>query len=95
MSAKSRYGLLNSTLPEPKSPMPVHYARLAEPPSASCSHCRSRVCVVSAEEVDADETKRFGVEERYAVLCPGAEYGPAKRWPYFARAARSASACRW
>ena len=31
---------------------------------------------------------RFGMEERYAVLCPGAEYGPAKRWPYFAQLAQ-------
>jgi heptosyltransferase-2 len=38
--------------------------------------------VVSAEEVIRVRS-RFGVEERYAVLCPGAEYGPAKRWPYF------------
>ena len=27
--------------------------------------------------------KKFGVAGDYAVLCPGAEYGPAKRWPYF------------
>ena len=26
---------------------------------------------------------RFGIAGPYVVLCPGAEYGPAKRWPYF------------
>ena len=31
----------------------------------------------------AATARRFGLPERYAVLCPGAEYGPAKRWPYF------------
>ena len=42
---------------------------------------------VSAEQIERffDTTKRrFGVHGRYAVFCPGAEYGPAKRWPYFA-----------
>jgi len=27
--------------------------------------------------------ERFGLPARYAALCPGAEYGPAKRWPHF------------
>jgi heptosyltransferase-2 len=26
---------------------------------------------------------RFGISGSYTVFCPGAEYGPAKRWPYF------------
>ena len=30
-----------------------------------------------------DTAARFGVAGPYMVLCPGAEYGPAKRWPYF------------
>jgi heptosyltransferase-2 len=73
-----RYGLLNSTLPNTKSPMPLHYARLAggEPASALP---QPQLQVSRAEISEAQ--KRF--EEPYAVLCPGAEYGPAKRWPYF------------
>jgi heptosyltransferase-2 len=75
-----RYGLLNSTLPNSKSPMPVHYARLAgsepEPPLPR-PHLQA-----SPGEI-AETRRRFAIEERYAVLCPGAEYGPAKRWPYF------------
>ena len=37
---------------------------------------------VSTDEI-AEAQQRFGIAGPYAVLCPGAEYGPAKRWPYF------------
>jgi heptosyltransferase II len=75
-----RYGLLNSTLPNSKSPMPAHYARLAGGDLPGTLP-QPRL-IVSAAEI-AQTRKRFGIDERYAVLCPGAEYGPAKRWPYF------------
>jgi heptosyltransferase-2 len=74
-----RYGLLNSTLPNSKSPMPQHYARLAGALMGALPPPR---LVVSTEEI-AETQKRFGIAGPYAVLCPGAEYGPAKRWPYF------------
>jgi len=37
---------------------------------------------VSEREI-AETRGRFAIDTPYAVLCPGAEYGPAKRWPYF------------
>jgi len=74
-----RYGLLNSTLPNSKSPMPQHYARLAGALMGALPPPR---LVVSGEEI-AEAQERFGIAGPYAVLCPGAEYGPAKRWPYF------------
>jgi heptosyltransferase-2 len=74
-----RYGLLNSTLPNSKSPMPQHYARLAGPLAGALAPPR---LTVSTEEI-AEAQQRFGIAGPYAVLCPGAEYGPAKRWPYF------------
>ena len=80
-----RYGLLNSTLPNSKLPMPVHYARLAGGEPAQ--PLPQPHLEVSETEI-ADTRRRFGIEERYAVLCPGAEYGPAKRWPYFGELAR-------
>lgn len=75
-----RYGLLNSTLPNTKAPMPLHYARLAGgDPASPLPQPRLQV---SREEI-SEAQKKFGISGPYAVLCPGAEYGPAKRWPYF------------
>jgi heptosyltransferase-2 len=76
---EARYGLLNSIYKKTKAPMPLHYARLAGEPAAALPKPHLKV---APEEID--EAKRgFGIEWRYAVFCPGAEYGPAKRWPYF------------
>jgi len=84
---ESRYGLLNRLYRKPDKAMRRHYARLAEAPDAEprqpLPEVRLRVDTAHAAATRA----RFGIEGRYAVLCPGAEYGPAKRWPYFAELA--------
>ena len=72
-----RYGLLNVIRKKSGAPMPQHYADLA--PGGELTQPRLRVDAVEIEAAN----RRFGIEGRYAVLCPGAEYGPAKRWPYF------------
>jgi heptosyltransferase-2 len=86
---ESRYGLLNLLYKKKAVAMPLHYARLSEPPGKQVEeplpapHLRA-----VPHEIEAAK-KRFGIEGRYAVLCPGAEYGPAKRWPYFKELSRS------
>jgi heptosyltransferase-2 len=72
-----RYGLLNKTFRNEKQPMPVHYARLAGESGAP-----ARPLQVSRQEIE-EANARHGIEGDYVVFCPGAEYGPAKRWPYF------------
>ena len=72
-----RYGLLNKTFRNEKQPMPAHYARLAGGNGAP-----ARPLQVSRPEIE-EAKARFGIEGDYVVFCPGAEYGPAKRWPYF------------
>jgi heptosyltransferase-2 len=63
--------------------MRLHYARLAESPGIEARQPLPATRLrVDAAEIAA-VARRFGIESRYAVLCPGAEYGPAKRWPYF------------
>jgi len=71
-----RHGLLNKTFPNQKQSMPAHYARLG---GGSGQH---QPLQVSPREIQ-DAKARFGIEGDYVVFCPGAEYGPAKRWPYF------------
>ncbi len=80
---EARYGLLNVVHRADKAPMAQHYARLAGPLEGPLPNPRIEV---SGEEIGA-ALRRFGIGGRYAVLCPGAEYGPAKRWPYFAQLA--------
>src|SRR5947208_2389710 len=83
---ESRYGLLNLLYRENAknaAPMPRHYAALSEPPGREPKQpLPSPRLRFAAHEVEAARRK-FGIAGRYAVLCPGAEYGPAKRWPYF------------
>ncbi|HVC10654.1 MAG TPA: lipopolysaccharide heptosyltransferase II [Burkholderiales bacterium] len=86
---ESRYGLLNLLYRAPggkrqREPMARHYARLAEPPGSDprepLPEPRLRVDAAAA----ALTARRFGFGEaprRNAILCPGAEFGPAKRWP--------------
>lgn len=78
---EARYGLLNDLRKAQKAPMSEHYARLAG--VGPLSQPRLRISPGEVEEAK----RKFGIAARYAVLCPGAEYGPAKRWPYFAQLA--------
>ena len=74
-----RYGLLNSVRRKTGAPMPRHYAELA----ADGTDALARPHLEATEKEIAEAMRKFGIAGRYSVLCPGAEYGPAKRWPYF------------
>jgi heptosyltransferase-2 len=88
---ESRYGLLNLLYRAPpgkeRPDMRLFYARLSEAPGAEprqpLPEPRLRVAVDEISRV----REKFGLSQPYVVLCPGAEYGPAKRWPYFAELA--------
>jgi len=81
---ESRYGLLNVLHRRPDRRMREHYARLAENPGAEPSHPLPQPCLKADGAQVSATCRMFDVRAPYAVLCPGAEYGPAKRWPYFA-----------
>ena len=81
-----RFGLLNDVrvLDEAKLPLMVErFAALADDRAAPLSR------PLSNPRLHVDEAKRiaalaeFGLDtaNKMAIFCPGAEYGPAKRWP--------------
>ncbi|MBI3374150.1 MAG: lipopolysaccharide heptosyltransferase II [Betaproteobacteria bacterium] len=98
---ESRYGLLNLLYRPPanaaRTPMTEHFARLADaPPGGSVPALRAPRLEIDASIARAT-AQRFGFAPppaRNAVLCPGAEYGPAKRWPaeHFAQLAAALAA---
>jgi len=87
---ESRVGLLNRIhkAPQALEPMPLHYARLAEQPGSEPDLPLPFPSLqFQAEKIKAT-AERFGVAGPYTVFCPGAEYGPAKRWPFFPELSR-------
>ena len=82
---EARYGLLNRTRKEHPSrePIALHYARLAEEPGTEPDLPLPVPRLLSQPARIRATADRFGIAGQYTVVCPGAEYGPAKRWPYF------------
>ena len=96
---ESRYGLLNLVyhLDEKKLPlMAERYAQLAEKPGTKPAlplpETRLRIDAANL----ALDLGRFGLSRAKPVVafCPGAEYGPSKRWParHFAELAKKLAA---
>ena len=87
---ESRYGLLNllyrSARPKDRAErgaMVLHYARLGDPPGTPPAEPLPQPQLEVDAASAAATAQRFGIDagRALAVLCPGAEYGPAKRWP--------------
>jgi heptosyltransferase-2 len=86
-TGESRYGLLNVRHANPskteRPAMTRHYAALAYAPGAGLPE------QLPVPRLDSDLNEPVRVSHRFTldtrvplvVFCPGAEYGPAKRWP--------------
>ena len=87
---EGRYLLLNRSLPNPagRPPMVAFYSALAGAPTGPEERPRLAFSAAAIESaLQATELERG----RYWAFAPGAEYGPAKRWPaaHYAELARS------
>lgn len=93
---ETRYGLINDARRLDESTLPLmveRYALLAEPASGALERPlprphlridpRALMAIVSAFDLDPSQP--------VVAFCPGAEYGPAKRWPveHFAELAKT------
>ena len=95
---ESRYWLINrahDTQGDHHQPMVEHYAQLAFPPQ-QVMPARVPNPVLSRQPVrESAIMARFGINptDPLVVLCPGAEFGPAKRWPARHYASLAALVC--
>jgi heptosyltransferase-2 len=94
-TGESRYGLINvrHTLDKTALPMMVErFAQLAEPPGAELPKPVFYPKITSTVALQNQTLAELGLSRpaRVIAFCPGAEYGPAKRWPaaHFATLAR-------
>lgn len=94
-TGESRFGLINIRHDLDKVALPLmveRFAQLAEPPGAQLPRPISHPKIRSTAADQERTLSELGLERplRIAGLCPGAEYGPAKRWParHFAALAR-------
>ena len=85
-TGEARYGLLNRrhTLDEIALPqMAERFAQLAEAPGSPLPRPLQSPRLGSSREQQEATLNSLALErpEKIAVFCPGAEFGPAKRWP--------------
>ncbi|MBI5751103.1 MAG: lipopolysaccharide heptosyltransferase II [Hydrogenophilales bacterium] len=81
-----RYGLLNDARPLDASAYPLmleRFALLAEPRGQALARPVPHPRLITVETQQAATLAKLGLTLAQPViaLCPGAEYGPAKRWP--------------
>jgi heptosyltransferase-2 len=98
---EARYGLLNDARKLDRTALPLmveRFAVLADDAGAPVRPLAPLALMVDHAARDAI-LARLGLSAtpRVAMLCPGAEYGPAKRWPaeYFGQLARRLAADGW
>ena len=92
-----RFLLTETKANSPKTqriPMVEHYTHLCAPPGNADATIREPQLSPSASALEAARTRlqAAGIQvDALVVLCPGAEYGPSKRWPatHFAALAQS------
>ena len=94
-----RFGLLNDLRPLDEEALPLiveRYAALAQPARERLRRPlpQPRLRIDPAAAAAAVEKHRLDASGPVAVLAPGAEYGPAKRWParHFAEVATTLAA---
>ncbi len=83
---EKRYGLINCrhTLDKKALPLMVErFAQLAEAPGAPLPRPlpTPKLLVHSEQIASTLATLELSAPDKLAVFCPGAEFGPAKRWP--------------
>lgn len=91
-----RYGLLNDARKLDKQALPLmveRFAQLAEPAGEAIARPLPNPELRIGEEALRVTLENFNLnlDKPVAIFCPGAEYGPAKRWPvpYFAELAQN------
>jgi heptosyltransferase-2 len=101
-TGEARWGLVNDARRLDKQALPLmieRFAALAEDENAGAVRALAEVSLRIDPAAREKALARLGlsVERKTAVLCPGAEYGPAKRWPveYFGALAQRFSAAGW
>jgi len=94
-TGEMRVGLLNDARPLDKKQFPLmveRFALLGEQRGAKPQHPLAHPCLQVSASRRENTLKIMGLDTQksVAVFCPGAEYGPAKRWPakYFAELAQ-------
>ncbi|MDQ5880662.1 MAG: heptosyltransferase [Pseudomonadota bacterium] len=98
-TGESRLGLINRRHTLDKAALPEmaeRFAQLAEPVGTPLPRPLPLPKLVSSSEQQAATFATIGLArpEKLVVFCPGAEYGPAKRWPtrHFATLAKELAA---